>query len=80
MSVQTDTSALHEYLCTRTENGHKYCKLFIKRPQPVRFSNYANKNKYLKFKRLRKNQERSVSVYTDPDQTYISFLVFLMNH
>ena len=26
----TDTSALHEYLCTLIQNGHKYCKLLIK--------------------------------------------------
>ena len=37
----TDTSALHEYRCTLIENGHKYCKLLIKGPQTVMFSNYV---------------------------------------
>ena len=33
VSVYTDTSASHEYLCTLIQNGHKFCKLLIKRPQ-----------------------------------------------
>ena len=45
MSMCTDTSALQEYLCTLIQNGHEYCKLFIKRPQTVMFSNYAQENK-----------------------------------
>ena len=42
VSVYTDTSASHEYLCTLIQiNGHKFCKLLIKRPQTViMFSNY----------------------------------------
>ena len=40
-SVYTDTSALHEYLCTLIQNGHEYFKLLIKRPQIVMFSNYV---------------------------------------
>ena len=30
VSVYTDTSALHEYLCTLIQNGHSYFKLLIK--------------------------------------------------
>ena len=41
VSVYTDTSALPEYLCKLVQNGHKYCKLLIKRPETVLFSNYA---------------------------------------
>ena len=33
VSVCTDTSASHEYLCTLTQNGHEFCELLIKRPQ-----------------------------------------------
>ena len=40
VSVYTDTSASHEYLCTLIQNGHEFCKLLIKRPQTVMFSNY----------------------------------------
>ena len=40
VSVHTDKSASHEYLCTLIQNGHKFCKLLIKRPQTVMFSNY----------------------------------------
>ena len=40
VSVYTDTSASHEYLCTLIQNGHEFCKLFIKQPQTVMFSNY----------------------------------------
>ena len=43
VSVYTDTSDLHEYLCTLIQNGHKSFKLLIKRPQTVMFSNYVNK-------------------------------------
>ena len=39
-SVYTDTSASHEYLCTLILNIHEFCKLLIKRPQIVMFSNY----------------------------------------
>ena len=41
VSVDTDTSALHEKLCALIQNGHSYCKLLIKRPQIVMFSNYV---------------------------------------
>ena len=37
VSVYTDTSALHEDLCTLIQNRHKYCKL----PQIDVFSNYV---------------------------------------
>ena len=40
VSVYTDTSASHEYLCTLIQNGHEFCKLFIKRPQTAMFSIY----------------------------------------
>ena len=43
VSVYTDTSASHEYLCTLIQNGHEFCKLLIKRPQKVMFSNYIKK-------------------------------------
>ena len=33
VSVYTDTSASHEYLCTLIQNGHEFCKLLIKRTQ-----------------------------------------------
>ena len=39
VSVYTDTSASHEYLCTLIQNGHSFSKLLIKRPQTVMFSN-----------------------------------------
>ena len=39
VSVYKDTSASREDLCTLMQNGHKFCKLFIKRPQTVMFSN-----------------------------------------
>ena len=29
VSVYTDTSASHEYLCTLIQNGHEFCKLII---------------------------------------------------
>ena len=45
VSGYTDTSALHEYLCTLIQNGHEYCKLRIKRRQTVIFSNYVCENK-----------------------------------
>ena len=40
VSVCTDTSASHEYLCTLIQNGHSLWILLIKRPQTVTFSNY----------------------------------------
>ena len=40
VSVYTDTSASHKYLCTLIQNGHEFCKLLIKRPQTLMFSNY----------------------------------------
>ena len=40
VSVYTDTSASHEYLCTLIQNGQEFCKLLIKRPQTVMFSNF----------------------------------------
>ena len=40
VSVYTDTSASHEYLCKLIQNGHEFCELLIKRPQTVMFSNY----------------------------------------
>ena len=40
VSMYTDTSASHDYLCTLIQNGHEFCKLLIKRPQTVMFSNY----------------------------------------
>ena len=43
VSVYTDTSALHEYLCALVQNGHEFCKLLIKRPQIVMFSNNIKK-------------------------------------
>ena len=43
VSVYTDTSASHEYLCTLIQNGHSFCKLLIKRSQSVMFSNYILK-------------------------------------
>ena len=43
VSVYTDTRASHEYLCTLIQNGHEFCKLLIKRPQTVMFSNYVKK-------------------------------------
>ena len=33
LSVYKDTSASHEYLCTLIKNGHKFCKLLLKRTQ-----------------------------------------------
>ena len=39
MISDTDTSALHQYLCTLMQNGHKYCELLTKRPLRVMFSN-----------------------------------------
>ena len=41
VSVCIDTSALHEYPCTKTHNAHKCSKLLIKRPQTIMFSNYV---------------------------------------
>ena len=40
VSVHTDTSASHQYTGTLIQNGHEFCKLLIKRPQSVMFSNY----------------------------------------
>ena len=47
VSVYTDTSALLEHLrvYTQIQNGNEYCKLLIKRPQIVLFSNYVWENK-----------------------------------
>ena len=70
LSMYTDTSALHEWLRTLLQNGHKYCKLLIKRPQTVMFSNYVKKVNVKSLKKCEKvyvNQDRSVSVYTDTD-------------
>ena len=39
-ALYIDMSASHEYLCTLVQNGHEFCKLLIKRPQTVMFSNY----------------------------------------
>ena len=35
----TDKSAQHKHQCTLIQNGPEYCKLHIKRPQTVMFSN-----------------------------------------
>ena len=40
VSVYTDTNASQEYLCTLIQNEHEFCKLLMKRPQTVMFSNY----------------------------------------
>ena len=70
VSVYTNMSALHEYLCTPIQNGHKYCKLLIRRPPTVMFSNCVKKNDAKSLKNCEKvyvNQDRSVLVYTDTD-------------
>ena len=63
VSVYTDTSPLHVYLCTVIHNGHKFCKLLTKRPQTVMFSNYVLKN----CEKVYANLGRSASVHTDTD-------------
>ena len=67
VSVYTDTSALHEYLCTLIQNGHEFCKVLIKRPQTVMFSNYIQKinikNLENRYKILCKSGPFCISVY-----------------
>ena len=58
VSVYTDTVAV-------------FCKLLIKRPQTVMFSNYIKNNEMSKTKKIARkvyvNMDQSVSAYTDTD-------------
>ena len=68
VSVNTDTSASHEYLCTLIKNGREFCKLLIKRSQTVVFSNYV-KMLYssTNARKVYANQDDSVSAYANTD-------------
>ena len=61
VTVYTDTSASHEYLCTLIQNGHEFCKLFIKGPQTVMSKTWKIARK------VYANQDHSVSAYIDTD-------------
>ena len=73
VSLCTDTSALHEYLCTHytdTERKKKFCKLLNKRPQTVVFSNYVGKVNVKNLGNCEKvycMQVLCVSAYTDTE-------------
>ena len=62
LSVHTDTSALHKYLCTLIQNGHKYLNDLKQSCFPIMFK----KNSVKSLKNCEKvyvNQDRSVSVH-----------------
>ena len=72
VSVYTDTSALHEYLCTLIQNGHEYCKLLIKlndlKQSCFQITVRKINVKSLKYcEKVCVKRDRSVSVYTDTD-------------
>ena len=71
VSVYTDTSALHEYLCADTERTQK---LLCKRPQTVMFSNYVWENKCEKLTKLRESGLFCVGVYRPQCKMQLAFL------
>ena len=70
VSVYTDTSAFHEYLCTLIQNGHEYCIYLSNDLKQSCFQSMPRKINVKSLKNCEKvsvNHGRSLSVYTDTD-------------